>query len=106
MLDGKGMSNEWEFSVVVPIFKGKGNATSCGAYKGVKLPEDAMKIVEKVIERRMRCMVKLDKMQFGFMSGKGTIDAVFILRLQKEYLDNEKKLHCASLTWRRHLTGS
>ena len=26
------------------------------------------------------CMVKVDEMQFGFMPGKGTIDAVFILR--------------------------
>ena len=39
-------------------------------------------------------MVKVDEMQFGFMPGKGTIDAVFILRrLQEEYLDNEKKLY-------------
>ena len=33
-------------------------------------------------------MVKVDDMQFGFMPGKGTIDAVFTLRrLQKEHLD-------------------
>ena len=33
-------------------------------------------------------------MQFGFMPGKETIDAVFIFRrLQEEYLDKEKKLH-------------
>ena len=39
-------------------------------------------------------MVKVDKMQFGFMPGKGTIDAVFILRrLQEESLDKEKKLY-------------
>ena len=39
-------------------------------------------------------MVKVDEMQFGFMPGKGTIDAVFILRrLQEEYLDKEKKLY-------------
>ena len=38
-------------------------------------------------------MVKVDEMQFGFMPGKGTTDAVFILRrLQEEYLDKEKKL--------------
>jgi len=37
---------------------------------------------------------KVDKMQFGFMPGKGTIDAVFILwRLQEEYLDKPKKLY-------------
>ena len=38
-------------------------------------------------------MVKVDEMQFGFMPGKGTIDAVLILRLQEEYLDKEKKLY-------------
>ena len=56
-----------------------------------------MKIVEKVLERRLRRMVKVDEMQFGFMPGKGTIDAVFILRrLQEEYegvVSKEKKLY-------------
>ena len=94
VLDGRGMLDEWALSVVVPIFKGKGDAMNCGAYRGVKLLEHAMKIVEKVLERRMRRMVKVDEMQFGFMPGKGTTDAVFILRrLQEEYLDKEKKLY-------------
>ena len=39
-------------------------------------------------------MVKVVEMQFGFVLGKGTIDAVYILRrLQEEYLDKEKKLY-------------
>ena len=39
-------------------------------------------------------MVKVDETQFGFMPGKGTVDAVFILRrLQEEYLHKEKKLY-------------
>ena len=79
---------------MVPIFKGKRDAMSRGAYREVKLLEHAMKIVEKVLERRMRRMVKVDEMQFGFMASKGKIDAVFILRrLQEEYLDKEKKLY-------------
>ena len=57
---------------------------SCGAYRGVKLLEHAIKIVEKVLERIMRHMVKVDEMQFGFMPGKGSIDAVFILRRLQE----------------------
>ena len=53
-----------------------------------------MKIVEKVLERRVWRMVKVDEVQFGFMPGKGTIDAVFFLRrLQEEYLEKEKKLY-------------
>ena len=34
VLDGRGMLDEWALSVVVPIFKGKGDAMSCGAYRG------------------------------------------------------------------------
>ena len=54
VLDGRGMPDEWALSVVVPIFKGKGDAMSCGAYRGVKLLEHAMKIVERVLEKRIR----------------------------------------------------
>ena len=61
VLDGRGMPDEWPLSVVVPIFKGKGDVMSCWAYRGVKLLEHAMKIVEKMLERRMRGMVKVDE---------------------------------------------
>ena len=53
-----------------------------------------MQIVERVLETRMRRTLKVDEIQFGFMPGKGIIDAVFILRrLQEEYLDKENKLY-------------
>ena len=78
VLDGRGMPDEWALSVVVPIFKEKGDAMSCGAYRGVKLLGHVMKIVEKVLQRLLWRMVKVDEMQFGFMPGKGTIDAVLI----------------------------
>ena len=53
VLDGKGMPEEWKTSVVVPIFKGKGDVMDCGAYRGVKLLEHAMKIVERVLEKKI-----------------------------------------------------
>ena len=65
--------------MVSSIFKGKKDVMSCGACRGVKLLEHAMKIVERVLEKRIRCLVNMNKMQFGFMPGKGTIDALFIL---------------------------
>ena len=34
-------------------FYGKGDAMSCGVYRGVKLLEHALKIVEKVLEKRL-----------------------------------------------------
>ena len=53
-----------------------------------------MKIVERVLEKRIRELMKVDDMQFGFMRGKGTTDALFILRrMQEEFRGKEKKLY-------------
>ena len=94
VLEGKGMPADWGLSVVVPIFKGKGDVMNCGSYRGVKLLEHGMKVVERVLEKRIREIVIVDDMQFGFMPGRGTIDAVFILRrMQEEYLAKGKKLY-------------
>ena len=72
--------------MIVLIFKGKGDVMSYGSYSGVKLFEHAMKIVERVPERQIRTEIKLNKMQFGIIPGKGTVDAIFIVRtMQKRY---------------------
>ena len=70
VLDGRGIPDEWKTSVIVRIVKGKGDIMSCGSYRGVKLLERAVKIVEKVLERRLQTLVSLNKMEFGFMPGK------------------------------------
>ena len=94
VLDGRGMPDEWKTSVIVRIFKGKGDVMSCGSYRGVKQLEHAMKIVVRVLERRIRTLVNLNEMQFGFMPGKRTVDAIFIVRrMQEEYQKKDKKLY-------------
>ena len=64
------MPDEWKTSVIVPIFKGKGDVMSCGSYRGVKLLEHAMKIVKRVPEWRLQTLVNLNEMQFGLCQGK------------------------------------
>ena len=72
--------------VIVPIFKEMGDVMSCGLYREVKLIEHAMTIVQKVLGKRTRTLINLNEMQFGFMPGKGTADAIFnVMRMQKEY---------------------
>ena len=40
--------------------------------------------------------MKIDSMQFGFMAGKSTTDAIFIVRqLQEKYLARNKELWMA-----------
>ena len=59
----------------------------CGSYLGIKQLEHAMKVFERVMEARLRQIMHIDDMQFGFTPSKGTTDAVFILRqLQERYL--------------------
>ena len=36
-----------------------------------------MKMFEKILERRLRTLITVNNMQFGFSPGKGTTDAVF-----------------------------
>ena len=94
VLDGKGIPDDWRHSVLVPLYKGKGDVRDCGAYRGVKLLEHGMKIVERVFERRLREVVEIDEMQCGFMPGKGTVDALFMTRvLQERYLRKKKRLY-------------
>ena len=49
----KGMPIYWKMSVMAPIFRGKEDMV-CRTYRGVKLLEHAMKVVERVMERRIQ----------------------------------------------------
>ena len=51
------------FGVVLPIYKGKGDPMECGPYRGIKLLEHAMKVVERIFEHRIRQQIKIDDMQ-------------------------------------------
>lgn len=93
IMQGKSMPEDWKQSTLVPIYKGKGSVMECGSYRGVKLLEHGMKLVERVLEKRLREVVKIDEMQYGFMPGKGTVGAIFIVRRMQEcYQEKKKKL--------------
>ena len=52
-----------------------------------------MKVLERFIEGRVRKIVKIDNMQFGFMAGRNTTDAISIVRqLHEKYLAKKKDL--------------
>ena len=62
----------------------------------LKSLEHRMKIFEKVIEQKIWEVVDIHAMLFGFMPGKGTIDAIFIAcQLQEKYLEKKMKLFFA-----------
>ena len=61
--------DEWRESVLVPIYKEKGDAQECQNYRGIKLLSHTMKIWERIVDKRVRGEVEVAEEQFGFMAG-------------------------------------
>ena len=88
--------NDWKKSWMVNVYKDKGDALECGSYRGIKLLDHVMKVLERVIEKKVRSRVVINDMQFGFRPGRGTTDAIFIVRqVQERYLEKKKDLWMA-----------
>ena len=88
--------NDWNKSYMIHVYKGKGAALECGSYRGIKLLEHAMKVFRRLVDIRLRQILCIDVMQLGFTPGKGTTDAVFILRqIQERYLVKKRDLWMA-----------
>ena len=83
-------------------YKWKGDAAECDLYRGIKLLDHAMKVVEKVLEERLRRVVKISACQCGFMPGKGTIDAIYVVRrMMEKHEAKGKKLYLCFVDLRK-----
>jgi hypothetical protein len=86
------MIDEW--SILVPIFKNKGDIQSCTNYRGIKLMSHTMKLWERVSEHRLREMTYIIMNQFGFMFRRSTMKAIFLIKqVIERYKEQKKDLH-------------
>ena len=93
--DGK-VHSDWEQSFIVCLYKGKGDALERGNYRGLKLTELVMKILERIVDGLIRQLVSIDDSQFGFVPSRDPTDAIFVVRqLQEKYLAANKRLYMA-----------
>ena len=100
------MPHDWRMGTVVPIYKQKGSVMDCASYRGVKLLEHGMKVVERLLEKRLRRLVKVDQMQFGFMPGRSTWTLfLFLGECRKATLRRIGSFLFVLLIWRRLLIG-
>ena len=56
-------------SFIVCLYKGKGDALERGNYRGLKLTEQVMKVLERIVDGLIRQVVSIDDSQFGFVPG-------------------------------------
>ena len=88
------MSDECRRSILVPIYKNKGDIQSCTNYRRIKLMSHTMKLWERVIEHRLRAIMRISMNQFGFMPERSTMEAIFLIRqVMERYRKKKKVLH-------------
>ncbi|EYC15073.1 hypothetical protein Y032_0038g3616 [Ancylostoma ceylanicum] len=88
----------WRDSIIVPIFKRKGDVMDCTNYRGIKLIAHTMKIYERLVDMRLRGVVEIAPDQFGFIPERSAIDAIFIARqVMEKYREKNKPCHIAFL---------
>ena len=57
----KKMPDEWRKSILVPIYKNKGDIQNCKKYRGIKLMCHTMKLWERVKEHMLRHETTISK---------------------------------------------
>ncbi len=69
-------------STITPIYKDKGDHMNlnCSNYRGIKLLSHTMELLERIIDQRLGDIVTISDGQFGFKSGVGTTDEIFVIR--------------------------
>ena len=88
------MPDEWRRSILVPIYKNKGDIQSCNNYRGIKLMSHTMKLWERVIEHRLRAITRVSMNKFGFMPRRSTMEAIFLIRqVMERYREKKKPTH-------------
>ena len=85
------MPDEWRRSTLISIYKNKGDIQSCANYREIKIMSHTMKLWERVIERRIRKETRVTDNQFGFMPGRSTMEAIYLLRRVMERNRTDKK---------------
>ena len=86
--------SDWNLSYIVSLYKGEGDALCRHNYRCLKLLDQVTKIIERVLDSVIRSQVDINSMQFGFMPGRGTTDAIFFLhQLQEKHLGEHKPLY-------------
>jgi hypothetical protein len=101
------VTGEWPrdfIEVTMIALKKKPKATKCSDHRTVSIIAHAAKIVARIIRRRIERKTEdaLGKDQFGFRRGKGTRDAIWMLRIISERtLVIDEELCACFIDWQK-----
>ena len=83
-----------EERIILNFYKGKGKNLNRGNYKGLKLTDQVMKVLEHFLDSDILQMVDIDIVQFGFVPSRWTTNAILTVhQLQEKYRVFKKPLY-------------
>jgi hypothetical protein len=81
-LEGAELPVLWRCTEIFLLYKGKGPLTDPGSYRGIALMDSFLKLYERLLFARLAPWAAargaIPDCQFGFRSGAGTLDAIFV----------------------------
>ena len=87
------MPEKWRRSLITPIYKGKSDILDCKNYRGIKLLSHTFKIWERIVDARLRSIITPHETHLGFRPGRGTTDAIFMIRqMMEKYREGQQNL--------------
>ena len=101
------MPQEWSIGIIVPIYKGKGEAKEPDNYRGITLLSCISKLLTTVINNRLNDFVNdmgiLGEEQAGFRKHYSTNDHIFSLQCIIDIYLNvfKKKLYCCFVDYKK-----
>ncbi|CAF5066742.1 unnamed protein product, partial [Rotaria magnacalcarata] len=84
--ENERIPENWSSAILIPLFKNKGDKTSCDNYRGICLLNVVSKLLTRVILNRIQIMIdqQLLEQQVGFRSNRSTVDQIFIVNMIME----------------------
>ncbi|KAK3546297.1 hypothetical protein QTP70_025706 [Hemibagrus guttatus] len=98
VLESERMPEEWRRSVLVLIFKNKGDVQSCSNYRGIKLMSHTMKLWERVVEAKEALEKAYDRVpreELWYCMRKSGVAEKYVRVVQDMYERSRTVVRCA-----------
>ncbi|KAI5624580.1 hypothetical protein C0J50_15862 [Silurus asotus] len=97
-LEGERIPEEWRRSVLVLIFKNKGDVQTCSNYSGIKFISHTIKLWERVVEARLKEEKAYDgvpREELWYCMRKSGVSEKYVRVVQYMYEDSVTAVKCA-----------
>src|SRR5215469_17919809 len=94
---GEGcVPKDWQEACVVRMYKGRGNKSEYGSYRGISMMSVVGKLYERVVIDRVKNLTEslVGEEQGGFRKGRGCVDQVFAVKgLCEKYREKGREIY-------------